>query len=104
MEPVDVAHLSAGIDIPSLIAYRLAVGRRTREIVQEITAETLHRDVEPERLAKVLEEGAVTEAGRGVVDYWGGLTGAGLLLMPPTRHALVHLNEAAKIRQKCVKK
>jgi hypothetical protein len=41
------------------------------------------------------------EAGRGVIGYWGGLTGAGLLLMPPTRHNLVHLNEMLKIKAKC---
>ena len=58
--------------------------------------------MDPDRLERVLAEGAVTEAGRGVADYWAGLTGAGLLLMPPTRHALVHLNEAARIKQKAV--
>lgn len=29
------------------------------------------------------------------------MSGAGLLLMPPTRHAVLHLNEAARIKQKC---
>jgi hypothetical protein len=33
-------------------------------------------------------------------DYWSKKTIAGLLLMPPTRHNFVHLNEAARIRQK----
>jgi len=56
----EIARLSIKIDLAVLQAYRLAVGRRTREIVRE------------------------------------------LLLMPPTRHILVHINEALKIKQKCL--
>jgi hypothetical protein len=32
-----------------------------------------------------------------VVDYWSRRDVAGLLLMPPTRHTIVHWNEARKI-------
>jgi hypothetical protein len=42
----------------------------------------------------------VLEAGKSVLDYWGGFTVAGLLLMPPTRHNFIHLNEILRIRQK----
>ena len=42
----------------------------------------------------------MTPSAREIVDYWGGLTIAGLVLMPPTRHNFVHLNEALRIRQK----
>lgn len=101
MPPVDVARLGAEIDLTGLRDYRLAVGRRTREIVQALGYEYLKRRVDPSRLERILAEEVVSEAGRGVVDYWSGLTGAGLLLMPPTRHALIHLNEAGKLRQKC---
>jgi DinB superfamily len=100
MDAADVASLSALIVLPSLRAYRLAVGRRTRAIIQGIQPADLQRKVDPARLVQVLSEGAVTESGRSVVEYWASLTGAGLLLMPPTRHTFIHLNEAARIKQK----
>jgi hypothetical protein len=101
MDAAEVARLSATIDIQALHAYRLIVGRRTREIVKGLQPADLSRKVEAARLESVMAEGAVIEAGRGVIEYWGGLTGAGLLLMPPTRHAILHLNEMLKIRANC---
>ncbi len=56
--------------------------------------------VDRSRLEKVLAEGAVVESTRWLTDYWGKKTIAGLLLMPPTRHNFVHLNEAARIKKK----
>jgi hypothetical protein len=103
MDSVDVAKLSASIDIAALLAYRLSVGQRTREIVMNISREALKDKVDPARLRRVTIEGAVTEAGREVIEYWGGLTGAGLLLMPPTRHSLLHLNECLRIKQAYLK-
>ena len=49
------------------------------------------------------DEGAVVEGARGLLDYWGGLTIAGLLLMPPTRHNFVHLNEAWMLKGKALR-
>jgi len=95
-----IADLSTLINLPALRAYRLAVGRRTREIVQALHPEDLKKKVDPLRLQRVIEEGAVEEAALGLIEYWGGRTIAGLLLMPPTRHNFVHLNEALRLKQK----
>jgi hypothetical protein len=103
MSKEDVAQLSATIDIEALRAYRLAAGRRTREVVKQLQPEALKQQVEPARLQKVLDEGAVVEAASGIVTYWSRRSIAGLLLMPPTRHNFIHLNEAARIKQKCLK-
>lgn len=96
-----IAQLSAAVDLTALRAYRTAVGRRTREIVKALQPGDLGKKAEPLRLQQVMDEGAVEEAARGLVEYWGGRTVAGLLLMPPTRHNLVHLNEALRLKQKC---
>ena len=101
MQPEAIAAFSARIDIPALRAYRLAVGRRTREIVKSLEPGQVKCKVDPTRLQRVREEGAVLASEQWLLDYWGGLTIAGLLLMPPTRHSLVHLNEALRIKQKC---
>jgi hypothetical protein len=100
MSAVSVAELSATMDIEALRAYRLSVGRRTREIAKLLQPEDLKRKVDSTRLRQITLEGAVLEAASGLLKYWGGLTAAGLLLMPPTRHNFVHLNEAIRIKQK----
>lgn len=100
MEPQEVSELSQAVDIESLLAYRLAVGQRTREIVSRLQPGDLKRKVDPARLQRVTDEGAVVEEARGVLDYWSKRDVAGLLLMPATRHNLVHLNEALKLKQR----
>jgi DinB superfamily len=97
-----VADLSAALDLEALRAYRLAVGRQTRQIVMQLPPVALKQKVDPHRLQRLVDEGAVVEAARGLLDYWGGLTIAGLLLMPPTRHNFVHLNEALRVKKKCL--
>ena len=52
------------------------------------------------RLRKVMEEGALLPEAIGVLNYWSKRTIAGLLLMPPTRHNFLHLNEALRLRQR----
>jgi hypothetical protein len=100
MNTAEIADLSTTIELEALLAYRLAVGRRTREIVQSIPVESLRQKVNLARLQQIMEEGAVAEASLGLLDYWGKRTFAGFLLMPPTRHNMVHLNEALKIKQR----
>lgn len=100
MDEESVAHLSRAIDIDALRAYRVAVGRRTREIVMQLGPEELKQKVDPSRLQQVMDEGAVVEAARGIVDYWSRRNIAGLLLMPATRHNIVHLNEALRLKKR----
>lgn len=100
MSPKGVEVLSASIDIEGLREYRVAVGCRTREIATKLHPEELRIKVKPSRLQRVLDEGAVVEAARDLTEYWGRRDIAGLLLMPATRHNLVHLNESLKIKRK----
>lgn len=55
------------------------------------------------RLQRLKDEGAVLEGADWLIKYWSGLTVAGLLLMPPTRHNFVHLNEAISVKRKLMK-
>ena len=95
-----VADLSEKIDIEQLREYRIAVGRRTRTIVKNLQPEELKQKVDPSRLGQVMEEGAVVEAARDLINYWSKRNIAGLLLMPATRHNLVHLNECLRLKHK----
>ena len=96
----EIASFSNQIDIPALRGYRKAVGRRTRLIVQALEPGQFKHPVDPVRLERIREQGAVLTSEQWLIDYWGGLTVAGLLLMPPTRHNTVHLNEALRTKKK----
>lgn len=100
MSPAEIVQFSETVDMPALRAYRAAVGLRTRQVVVQVAPGGFTQKVQPERLLCLLEQGAVVEATRGLLAYWGGLTLAGLLLMPPTRHNFLHLNEAARLKAK----
>ena len=101
MDEADVATLSQAIDIQALKTYRLMVGRATCEAVLELAPDEFKQKVSPARLQGLLEDGSVPPEATGLLEYWGDLTIAGLLLMPPTRHCLVHLNEALRVKKKC---
>ena len=100
MDRQEVVDTSEAIDFTVLRAYRLAVGKRTREIVRELQPIELKQKVQQERLQKIVDEGAVVSSAMGLIEYWGNRTIAGILLMPPTRHNFVHLNEAAELKNR----
>jgi hypothetical protein len=81
----------------------VAVGRQTEKIAQKIDSSEIKQKVSSSRLELLLQEGAVVEDAKGIVDYWSKRTIAGLLLMPPTRHCFIHLNEALRIKKKVMK-
>ncbi len=103
MSDASVAGLSAKINIKALRAYRVAVGKRTRQMIQKLKAEDFEKKVEPDRIQKVMGAGAVIPEAMEIINYWSSKTIAGLLLMPATRHCILHLNEAEKIRKKLLK-
>lgn len=100
MDDRAIAQLSTQLDMDSLRKYRIVVGRRTQEIVKKLRPEEWNQKVRAERLQRVLETGAVTPEALEIITYWSKRTIAGLLLMPPTRHNFLHLNEAFRIKTK----
>jgi hypothetical protein len=100
MDAAAVMEFSSAVDLEVLKDYRLSVGRRTRQIIKQLQPDQVKQKVDPVRLQQIRVEGAVLEAASGLLEYWGGLSIAGLLLMPPTRHNFVHWNEALRIIQK----
>jgi hypothetical protein len=99
MSEDDIVSLSVTIDRKALRAYRLTVGRKTHEIVKQLDPDDLKQKVNSARLQRVLDEGALVEEAVGIKEYWSRRNIAGLLLMPPTRHSLIHLNEAARLKR-----
>jgi hypothetical protein len=100
MSRSEIDALSIQVNLLALRSYRLSVGRRTRQIAQELQPQDLPRKVSPTAMQRVWDEGAVVEAARGIADYWSRRDVAGLLLMPATRHNLTHWNEALALKRK----
>lgn len=100
MDDREIAVFSARVDIEQLQAYRQSVGRRTRAIVKKLKPERFKQKADPSRVEKIMDEGALLPQAIGILDYWSKRTVAGLILMPPTRHNFLHLNEALRIKQK----
>lgn len=99
----EIRQLSQQIVIDEVLAYRNAVAVRTREIIPALSAEFLKKKVDRARLQDLLNAGAVRPNALWLLKYWSGLTNAGLLLMPPTRHNFVHLTEAKKLKGEMLK-
>ncbi len=102
MSESEIIELSNTVNVKALFQYRNAVARRTREIAQSLTGEDLKKKVDPANIQKIREAGAVLPEAEDLLSYWGRKNFTGLLLMPATRHIIVHLNEAFRIRQKLI--
>lgn len=99
MNTEDIISFGSVIDRAELMNYRNTVARNTREIVKKLSAEDMKRRVSAEGIAKIKAEGGVDDNALGLLDYWGGKDVAGLLLMPPTRHVILHLNAVGKWKE-----
>ncbi len=93
---------SQSVSIDSLKAYRNAVAVETRRIVQNIDFKASKQKVSQTGLERILELGAVLkeDAAIWLIDFWGKKTAAGILLMPCTRHNLVHINESMEAKKR----
>jgi len=97
----EISDLSKHIHVEELFNYRNAVGKRTRQIVMALTPKDMKRKVSSKSLEKILQEGGVTPQKDSIwlLDFWGKKDMAGILLMPPTRHVMLHLNDCCKWKE-----
>lgn len=104
LSEMEILEFSRSINMPELKKYRDAVGIRTRGIVSRLNYKDLKKPVPDTGLENILNSGAVLNKEESVwlVDYWRNKTTAGILLMPCTRHLMVHINESieAKIQSR----
>ncbi len=100
-----ILELSRSLNREELRNYRNEVGRRTRTVFGQLCRQDRKRKVNPKDLQRIFDAGGVTAQSESVwlLDFWGGKTVSGLLLMPVTRHQIVHLNDSVKLKKKCGK-
>lgn len=103
MTDEEIMDLSSRLNMQELRQYRIAVGRKTREIITSLQPADLKGKIKADRLQRILEEGAVlnVEGANWLIEFWGRKNVAGILLMPVTRHQMVHLNAAMHLKKKC---
>lgn len=99
----DLESIAASVPPERLFEYRDEVGRGTRNIIRDLPPQDWHLGVQPDRLDRLVQEKAVLPEALDLLAYWGKRRIFELFLMPPTRHLLVHLNEAHRIKGKLLK-
>lgn len=106
MNEDEIMDFSKGINIDALKAYRIAVGQKTQKILSSLKAEDLKRKVRYQQLTRILNEHGVLEHPDSIwlLDFWGKRDIAGIILMPITRHQIMHINAGFNIKQALQKK
>lgn len=103
MSQNEILEFSKYINMQELKNYRIEVGRRTRSIIKNLSTGDMKRKFDKDRLQRILDEGAVLDvkASNWLIDFWGRKNVAGIILMPVTRHHMVHINESLNAKKKC---
>ncbi|MDP5274954.1 DinB family protein [Chengkuizengella axinellae] len=103
MNESEISELSSSIDIESLLAYRIAVGRQTRVIVKSLKPSQFREKIQSSRIQRLFDEQMLNEGSKWLAEYWSKKTIAGLFLMPTTRHNFLHMNKCIRIKNKIEK-
>ena len=98
----EIELLNKNICVKELKEYRTKVGKSTKRIIENITFNEIKRKVEKEQLDKIMLNGGVTKDPKSIwlLDFWARKNVLGLIMMPLTRHQVVHLNDCFKIKMK----
>ena len=98
----EIELFNKSINIKELNGYRVKVGKSTQKIVESLEFIDMKRKVGKEQLEKIKQNGGVIDDPKSIwlLDFWGKKNILGLIMMPITRHQIVHLNDCFKIKQK----
>jgi hypothetical protein len=90
---------SEALDIKQLREYVTTVMANTNEIIKGLSFEDSKLMVSAERKAEAIKSNAVStdESAFWLIDYWCNKTYAGLMLMPFSRHPMLHLDGCLRI-------
>ena len=97
-----IADFSAQLDLNALYAYLSEVKESTESILRGFSFEDLKRKVPDERKAALQALHVVSEDENAIwlIDYWCGKDVRGLIQMPFSRHWIMHIEAALRIRAK----
>lgn len=100
-----LVEFSAMIDINRLKKYISEVFNNTNNIIKDMSYEASKTKVSDERKSELvkLRTVSMSENAYWLIDYWCSKTYAGLLLMPFSRHQMLHLDGCLRIIKKIKK-
>lgn len=100
-----LVQFSEMLDINQLKNYTTDVLNNTNNIIKNMSYEDSKTKVAQERKTELLKLNTVSEDENAfwLVDYWCNKTFAGLLLMPFSRHQMLHLDGCLRITKKIKK-
>lgn len=98
MDDAGVSLVSAQLDLDALLAYRLAVGQRTRELLPTLPHTTWDDSIDPTRLLAAHAFSNPADGQHRVATYWQNRTRRYLLTTSITTHNYQHLGEANAIK------
>jgi len=99
---IEYFNRNININIKELKKYRFNVGKSTIKTIKDIEFIDIKRKVEKIQLEKIIRNGGVINDPKSIwlLDFWGKKNVLGLIMMPITRHQIVHLNDCFKIKKK----
>lgn len=100
MDDNDVHEFSQMISVRTILEYRAAVGRRTRETVRQLSAEQTKEIVPTEIVQKLVDEGSINSRANWLYEYYLNRNRGFFLTRTATSHNFIHLNEAGRIGKK----
>ncbi len=103
MTDEEILSFSNEVNKDALYQYRNEVGRRVKGILEGLQFEDLKRKVPQKGIRRIAELGGVSTRPEAVwlLDFWGRKNVAGILLMPITRHQVVHINDSRRLKDVC---
>ena len=96
----EIKKLAKDINIDKLKYYNDKVSEKIINLIKRLKAEDMKRKINKISLEKIINEGGVSKDNLWLIDYWGKKDIAGILLMPLSRHIIVHLNQCYKYIEK----
>ena len=98
----EIELFNKSMNIKELNGYRVKVGKQTQKIIEALEFTDMKRKTGKEQLEKIKQNGGVIDDPKSIwlLDFWGKKNILGLIMMPITRHQIVHLNDCFKIKQK----
>ena len=92
----EIKKFAKNINIKKLKYYSNKISKNTINLIKRLKAEDIKRKINKINLEKIINGCGVTKDNLWLIDYWGKKDIAGLLLMPLSRHIIVHLNQCYK--------
>ncbi len=105
MDLKEAVAFSKAIKMNELLNYRFKVGKASQKIIKGLSRLDFKKKPHKRQLDRLLKENVIINHNESIwlLDYWSKKTIAGLLLMPITRHQIVHLNNCMKLKAKFMK-